>query len=372
VNVRRLLLWSCLLAIVAGAVEGVAALATWMLWRRGHMPRILHLDDAEVLRLLRTQSQRFGWLPPLNRPRGGFVVQARPDPAFAEDVPPCASTYGDSFTFGTPVGDDATFPHDLAVALGCRVANFGMPGYGSDQAFLLYRAQRDVDRAPIVILGHLTENVLRNVNQYRELLYPGGDFGFKPRLHLDAAGKLRRVPVPVRSLAGYRAMEASPERKLPWDAFTSRPRRAFPYTPKLAAWLASDFMVREKLFDEPWHLPYYAPDHPSQALQVTTAILEAFVRDAARRGRRPLVVVIPTALDLIHARRTGRWAAAPLVSALVAARVPVVDVGPALDRRLGARDPTTLYDGGRYGHLTPEGYRWLAESVRDAIGPRAP
>jgi hypothetical protein len=209
--------------------------------------------------------------------------------------------------------------------------------------------------------------VLRNVNQYRELLYPGGSFGFKPRMRLDAGGKLRRVPVPVRSLAGYRAMEASPERKLPWDAFTSRPRRAFPYTPKLVAWLATDFMVREKLFDEPWHLAYYAPDHPSHALEVTTAILTTFVRDATRRGRRPVVVLIPTALDLIYARRTGRWAAAPLVDRLAAAHVPVVDAGPILDRRLGARDPTTLYDGGRYGHLTPEGYRWLADAVRDAI-----
>jgi hypothetical protein len=164
-------------------------------------------------------------------------------------------------------------------------------------------------------------------------------------------------------------MEASPERQLPWDAFTSRPRRAFPYTPKLVAWLASDFMVREKLFDEPWHLPYYAPDHPSHALQVTAATLQTFARDAARRGRRPLVVIVPTALDLIYARRTGRWAAAPLVAALAAARVPMVDAGPAFDRRLGVRDPTSLYDGGRYGHLTAEGYRWLADVVRDVLAP---
>jgi hypothetical protein len=241
--VKRLALWVCLVAVVVGAVEGIAAVATWMLWRRGHMPRIVHLADAEVLRLLRMQSQRFGWLPPLARPKDGFVVRARPDPAFAEDAPACASAYGDSFTFGTPVGDDATFPHDLGVALGCRVSNFGMPGYGSDQAFLLYRAQRDADRAPIVILAHLTENVLRNVNQYRELLYPGGGFGFKPRLRLDERGKLRRVPL--------------------------------------------------------------------------------------------------------------------------------VDAGPAFVRRLGARDPTTLYDGGRYGHLTAEGYAWLADEVREAIGRRA-
>ena len=366
---RRLVLWGCLLAIVAGAIEGVAALATWVLWRKGHMPRIVRLEDAEVVRLLRMQSQRFGWIPPLGRPKPGFVVQMRADPAFADDAPVCASAYGDSFTFGTPLPDDESFPHDLGVALGCRVANFGMPAYGSDQAFLLYRAQRDVDRAPVVILGHLTENILRNVNQYRELLYPGSGFGFKPRLRLDAAGKLRRVPLPVRSVAAYREMEASPERKLRWDAFTSRPRRAFPYAPKLAEWLATDFMVREKLFDEPWHLAYYAPDHPSQALPVTAAILETFARDAARRGRRPLVVVIPTALDLIYARRTGVWASAPLVSALATARVPTVDAGPIFDRRLAARDPTTLYDGGRYGHLTAEGYRWLADAVRDAIAP---
>jgi hypothetical protein len=212
----------------------------------------------------------------------------------------------------------------------------------------------------------VTENVLRNVNQYRELRYPGG-FGFKPRFRLDPHGKLRRVRVPVRSLPAFRAMELAPERALAWDAFASRPRHEFPYTPKLVRWLIGDFLVRDKLFDEPWHLPYYRADHSAGGLGVTATLLTTFARDVARRGRRPLVVVLPTALDLIYAERSGRWAAAPLVDALAAARVPVIDVGPAFAARLGDRAPTSLYDGGRYGHLTPEGYAWLADVVRDAV-----
>ena len=364
---RRLALWAALIVLVAGTIEGAAALATWMLWRRGHMPRIVHVADDELAQRLRMQSTALGWIPRLLRPDPGLMMQPRPDPAYPTDAPPCASVYGDSFTFGTAVPDDATFPHRLAVALGCRVANYGMPGYGSDQAFLLYRAQRAGDRAPIVILAHLTENVLRNVNQYRELLYPSGGMGFKPRFRIDARGRLRRVPVPVRSVAGYRSMERAPERKLPWDAFVSRPRREFPYTPKLVRWLATDFMVREKLFDEPWHLPFYMPDHEAGGLQVTARVLETFARDAARSGRRPLVVIVPTALDLIYARRTGRWAAAPLAAALSAARVPFVDAGPALAARLGSRDPTELYEHGRYGHFTAEGYAWLADAILAAL-----
>jgi hypothetical protein len=331
------------------------------------MPSMTHPTDAEITALLRIRSVELGWLPRFPRAEPDLVLSARRDPAFA-GAPPCVSVYGDSFAYGTPLRDDETFPHHLAVLRGCRVANYGVPGYGSDQAFLLYRAQRTGDRAPIVVLVHLTENVLRNVNQFRDLLYPGGGFGFKPRFRIDARGKLRRVPVPVRAVGEYRVMERSPETALRWEAFLSRPRRDFPHAPRLVRWLATDFLVREKLLDEPWHLRFYAPGHEAGGLAVTARILETFARDAQRRGRIPLVVVLPTALDLIYARRTGRWAAAPLLDVLRQAGVPVLDVGPVFDARLGAREPTTLYDGGRYGHLTAEGYRWLAESLHDALG----
>lgn len=366
---RRVVLWTCLVALVIAAVEVVSALGALVLWHRRQMPRFGRLTDAEVAGLLRGGSRELGWISNDGVPEPGFSSPARPDPAFAGGAP-CATVYGESFAYGTPVGDDATFPHHLALRLGCSVTNFGVPGYGTDQAFLLQRAQRDVDPAPVVLLVHVAENLLRNVNQYRELLYPGSVLAFKPRLRVDERGRLRRVPIPVRHVADYRAMERSPERVLAWDAFASRPRCEAPFTPKLVRWFLGGYLLRERLFDEPWHLAYYRPDHPAGGLDVTATILETFARDVGRRGRRPLVVLLPTSLDLLHRRRTGRWATEPLTRRLIASGVPLLDVGPVLLARLDGRDPTTLFDGGRSGHLTPEGYRWLADAVGDGLAGR--
>jgi hypothetical protein len=49
--------------------------------------------------------------------------------------------------------------------------------------------------------------------------------------------------------------------------------------------------------------------------------------------------------------------------------VPTLDVRPGFLARLGERDSTSLFDTGGYGHLTREGYRWLAEAVRGALAP---
>src|SRR5262249_25640993 len=151
----------------------------------------------------------------------------RPDTAFVGDRAPCVSVYGDSFTLGG--ADDATYPHHLAVALGCPAANFGVGGYGSDQALMLFRAQRGLDRAPVAVLGHRSENVRRNVTQSQRLLYPASRLRFKPRFLL-AGRELRWVPSPVDSAADYERVAENPAAVLGHDAFLARPRPHFPYS----------------------------------------------------------------------------------------------------------------------------------------------
>jgi hypothetical protein len=48
------------------------------------------------------------------------------------------------------------------------VSDYGVSGYGADQAYLRFR--RVPDEAPVVILGIFGEGVIRNVNQYRGFL----------------------------------------------------------------------------------------------------------------------------------------------------------------------------------------------------------
>lgn len=206
------------------------------------MAQVPRFSESDISRYLRKRNPWLGWGPPVSS--SGKVSELRPraDPLSSGSTPPCISVYGDSFTYGYGAEDAETYPHYLSAMLECPVANYGVDGYGSDQAFMLFRAQEHLDDAPLVILGHLSENILRNVNRYRALLYPGSAFEFKPRFVTSNRG-LDYVPIPVNNVHDFRALQAEPDSVLSGDALLTRPRRSFPFTNALLRWSISDFKL---------------------------------------------------------------------------------------------------------------------------------
>jgi hypothetical protein len=358
---RAFVFWFILVGLVVAVTEALAALASVVLVGRGAMADVPRLTADEIALAL-AHRNALGWGPEIDA--AGRVVRLAPrsDPAFPAEHPPCVATYGDSFTLGA--ADEATWPHTLARALGCPVANYGVGGYGSDQALMLFRAQRHLDRAPVVVLAHLTENVMRNVNQYQRLLYPASRLRFKPRFALEGDA-LRTIPTPVATAADYRAVADAPAAILHDDAFLARPRPRFPYTLQLLRWLATDSYARSRLLRRPWHAAFYRPDDPSDALRLTTRILARFVEEARADGRTGVLVVIPTRSDLDYARRTGRWVDQSLVDALRARGLPLVDVGPPFLARIHDADLGTLFVAD--GHPNARGYALLGEVIAEGM-----
>ena len=354
-------------ALVLGVLEASSALTTGLLVRRGWMASIPTFSHSQVAYYLANRNPSLGWGPAVDADGRVTRLSPREDPGFAATAPACVSAYGDSFTAGSEVENDRTYPHDLGIGLGCRVANYGVHGYGSDQSVMLFRAQRHLDTAPVVVLGHVSENVLRNVNQYRQLLYPGQgeELAFKPSFTVQD-GELRQRPVPVNSEADVEAFERDPDVFLPFDAFRSRPLRSFPYSFALARWLLADFHVRARLLDVPRHATFYSPDHPSHAFALTVAILRAFASEASGEGRRPIVLLIPVAHDFLYFRKTGIWVDQPVADALRRSGLTVVHAGPLMVNRLRSSDPCGVF-GNCSAHFNARGYQLLADVVNEAL-----
>jgi lysophospholipase L1-like esterase len=276
--------------------------------------------------------------------------------------------YGDSQTRGDEVGAEEAWGSVLARRLGCRVANYGVGGYGSDQALLRY-LERDDGRAAHVVLGHWSENVLRNVNQYRELLYPA-PFGLKPRFVLEADGALRHVPIPSPDAAGLARLLSDPAAVLSHEFFL--PGTAWGPTPLRFPWSVAvgratgHFRVRAWLAGHPAYARFYDPDHPSGALPLTAAILERFRDEAQRRGQRATPLLIPTGLDLVDRVRHRRWSYRPLADRLADRGVELLDAGPAILERLPGRDPCALFDDCS-AHFNADGNALLAGIVFDHL-----
>ena len=79
------------------------------------------------------------------------------------------SSYGNSFTECTGP-DEETWQSHLGKNLQTGVLNFGVGGYGTDQALLKFRKMYPLFPTKIVILGYMTENINRIVNVSRTAL----------------------------------------------------------------------------------------------------------------------------------------------------------------------------------------------------------
>ncbi len=129
-----------------------------------------------------------GWTYPPNAARhsGTFTINStglRSQREYGQRPPPDTlriALFGDSFTAGDEISDDETWGHQLEVRLnqaGLRteVLNFGVGGYGMDQAFLRWQ-EIGRDYAPdMVIFGFQPENLDRNVN-----IFPFASYSYRP------------------------------------------------------------------------------------------------------------------------------------------------------------------------------------------------
>jgi hypothetical protein len=355
--------------LVLGGIEALSFGSGLVLASRG----VFYVPDSmdDYVEYLGKRDPELGWPNPdygrdPNRDGAGSrIVPAYPDPTSRS----CVSLYGDSFTWGSEVSDDATWGNVLALALGCRVANYGVPAYGTDQALLRYRKNL-ADDARVVILAHQTENILRNVNQYRALLYATSLSGFKPRFLLDQKGDLRDVALPDVPAAEYGEFVARPEAFLRHEYFlpggaSGKGRLEFPYTWSIAR-AFRHFQIQSELRGVPWFAEFYQPEHASGALPLTASIIDTFEDEARSRGQIPVSVVLPNGLDFAYRVQTGGWLFQSLVDELASRDVELVNVGEAMYEAMAGRDPCDFFTNCS-GHYNAAGYALVAQVLEARV-----
>ncbi len=361
-----------IVAVVAfnlAAVEWVCfAALEWVIYPRD--ASLLYRPD-EINReafdeAMQVRHPILGW-PLVREGRSTSEVEARPVPSFPDTDVECVSTYGDSYTFGDEVEDADAWANRLSELLGCRVGNFGMSGYGTDQAYLRARLNQG-DDARATILGIYPYNLLRNVNQYRRYLAgPGSSpFSFKPRfvIHGDS---LRLVSIPSPTFAELLTEVREPgnvlrdEEFLPGSA-SGPPWLRFPYTVTLGRLLLSD-MFLTRLSGRPSWTRFLNDEHPSRATEVTVRIATAFAGLAGERGQKALILIFPTLSSYEEFVEDGDVVTTPLVAKLERAGLTVLDLHEPLRAGLQGESYCALlvYPERCAGHYGPDGSRLVAE-----------
>jgi hypothetical protein len=373
-------LWFMLILIVAVVTEASLAAFLPLAFPTGERFYLWNPDLAQVRRAWTADAGRsddeIGWPhaqePASPRDRTG----AKANPDFPDIGHACISVYGDSFVWGVEVPLADGWVEQLARQLGCRVANYGVSGYGTDQAYIRF-IRKIADEAPLVLHGIYPEEVMRNVNQYRGFI----GYGLSPQLLkgrfiLDHAGRLEWIHRPQVDADSFVTLHREPTKVVPHDYLLPDTRDgpvtlSFPYTLTLAR-LAFNSRMQARLSGRTWSDYFLMPDHPSGALVLTAAIGEAFAREADRRGKRTLVVILPGASSFRTRAALGIPEYAPLIDALAARGVEVFDPAPALLAALEQRSYCDLYSNPVEckGHFGSAGSTIVAQVVASELRRR--
>jgi hypothetical protein len=287
------------------------------------------------------------------------------------------AAFGDSFVYGNEV-DNANCWSVLAEQIypQLEVLNYGVGGYGNDQAYLRFLADGRSLSPRIAILGFTPTDFGRVVNVYRRFLSNRELPLFKPRFVLRASGELELVPSPVRAPADYATYLDHPEAVMAFGAgdawyepaIYENPLYDLSATVRLLTglwvkvrrrYLDGDRLVRNGFFNR-----------GSTAFALQTTLFQSFAAKARAAGIVPLVIILPDWESIVR-RQNGRAPIfAPLIDELRASGIDYLDLTEAFLARGAPQRPDDWFMP--RGHYSPSANRLVAEWLGPRLLERAP
>ena len=300
-------------------------------------------------------------------------IGVRAERDYAPQPPPGITriaVFGPSFAHADDVALADSWPYLLEQSRpDLEVMNWGVGGYGTDQALLRYLTQGAAYAPHVVLIAYEEDNLRRNVNRYRPFVHP--DTGMpltKPVYILDGDG-LRRLANPFATLTDLRAAAtADPERFLDLtckhDFYCVRERHQ-PYpldgvqAYRLLRTLTFDIAYRGKLpYLTTWVESYADP----QITEVTARLLETFVNIVRQNGARPVVLFFAYRPTFEEAAAGRPVVYAALVDRLRSAGTLTLDLTTAfVAANAGSTDFTGYFAPG--GHYNEAGNRIVSRAV---------
>lgn len=290
------------------------------------------------------------------------VRSPRPGVSFAERHSRYRiAAVGDSYTFGLEVTFEDSWGHQLERQLGpdFQILNFGVDGYGVDQAYLRY--VRDVRhwQPNVVLFGFINHDLERTMAVYSFVSFPDWEFPFsKPRFRLDGS-QLELLNTPLLSPQAIFSKRSITE--LPFIEYDPG------YDPTAWRWSLyhHSYLLRFLVSRYPrW--PEVAPHVSEESMiGVNTALLLDFARLARAAGSVPLVVYFPSRGDFPEtatATNQDRNAKQAIVRTLEQRGVGYMDLTRCLQhRKAGA---IFIPNG---PHYTASSNRTIAECLRSVM-----
>jgi len=217
------------------------------------------------------------------------------------------STFGDSYTHGSDVSNEDTWQAQMErLGSNLEVLNFGVGGYGLDQAYLRYMNDGRQYGSHIVFLGYMSENLLRNVNCFRPFYVPQTGVPLaKPRFVLENE-ELVLVPNPMQTLDDYGRLRSRPRKTLSAigadDYFYQAGLKSSIFDVSATFRLVKLTMFHLKPLPGDSVVSVNGYDEESEAFRVTRKIFDDFHKMAVEDGAVPVILFLPNKGDVSRFR----------------------------------------------------------------------
>jgi len=274
----------------------------------------------------------------------------------------CGSAFGDSMTHGDEVGDDEAWLHRLSERLGCNVQNFGVGGYGLDQAALRY--ELGTPPGDFVILGLFIEMLRRDLAA-SWTFYRGQaknnlpSYSVTKPMFVMENDRLELVPRPTQPVTRKAIVQHHHQ-----DFFLNSlwTQLSFPYS------YAAGRAIYRRYVDEGYlnnisSNQFWRPNHPSHADALAAKILARMRDQSTQRGQRLVVVMIPQVEEADQ--REPAYAQFAQDAARQMPDVCIVDTYPAVAAEAAKVGVAALR--APLGHYSPAGSDVLARAVREGL-----
>ncbi|MEJ2539192.1 MAG: SGNH/GDSL hydrolase family protein [Gemmatimonadota bacterium] len=274
------------------------------------------------------------------------------------------ATFGDSFVYCSEVANPDCWSAQLEADGQVEVLNYGVGGYGMDQAYLRYLREGDALDPAMVIIGFAPVDLGRIVNRYRGFVSSNEGPWFKPRF-VESDGELRLLPTPAGSVQEARALLADVDGlrevgEMDWW-YESAVYESSLYRWSGAARLLTGVWIRLKrrLIDPDRLYDGAIFNEGSTAFRLQLEVGLMFADSVRARGAEPVVILFPSRED-VEGSLNGRPASyGPLAEAWRERGLEVVDPLPLFTRFDG--DPGELF--APLGHYSRLGYGLIATAL---------
>ncbi len=284
------------------------------------------------------------------------------------------AAFGDSFVYSNEVGNDNAWAAQVEhLQPRIELLNYGVGGYGDDQAYLRFLAVGRGLAPKIAIIGFVTDDLRRTVNVYRRFVSNLEVPLFKPRYALNN-GSLVLLPNPTPNLRSYLRFANDPASVRTVGAndqwyeplVYADPLYDYSATVRVVSFLWNRVYRRYLDPQRIWRGPTMRPE--SNAFRIQSEIFSRFVRAADSLGIEPLVLFFPDHDSVDRARRGQPTLYANLVAEVVRRGLPCIDAVGAFKAVPGNPSVGAWFAAG--GHYSPRGNEivasWLARDLMAA------